>query len=420
MINSIYKFPSGLRLAHRKIDSLRSVAICVMTATGSANETSLNNGISHFVEHVMFKGTSKRDSFQISCEIDGLGAQINAFTSKQSTCYYTVSVDEYAENCVEILSDLMFHSTFPEDELEREKGVVLEEIAMSEDDPSDLCLENLSTAYFKGNALGQTILGDPSVIKGLKKSDIIEYINTMYCADNTVISIVGNIDFDVAKDLVGKYFEGGFKGERGDLWQDTKHTTASTNVVKIKDTEQANLSLVFPSLSYGDSREMALLLVNFIFGSGMSSRLYQDIREKQGLAYSVYSYPSTYKNNGNFSIYLGTNVSNGERAMKSVRKEIINLKKGGLTAEELERGKRQLKGGYILSQESSSSLMRLYAKCALFENKPFDFDERIRAIDNITQEDVRSVIDTIFDFDAVSASYLGKQPNYNLLDIIKG
>lgn len=419
--SNIYNFSDGMRLVHKKMPGIRSISAGIMVAVGSANETKANNGISHFIEHVMFKGTNKRTAFDISCDIDSLGAQINAFTSKLATCYYTISSDEYVENCLEILSDLFFDSQFDNAELEKEKGVILEEISMSEDDPSDLCLENLSTAYFEGSKLGLTILGERKTVKSFNRDMVKEYIAKNYCADNTVISLVGNIEFEDAIALAKKYFEGRFTNKKAGDWRDKPHNTKSVNVVKIKDVEQANIAFALPSFPIGSEYDLAVMLVNAVFGSGMSSRLFQEIREKKGLAYSVFSYPSTYCSNGNFSIYLGTNRESAVSAIESVRQELIKLKEFGITQEELDRGKKQLKGSYTISQESSSSMMRLYSRAALFENKTFDFDARLLEIDNISMDKVNYVINSIVDFDKISASYVGKKiDGLNALNLVKG
>lgn len=419
MLNTIYQFKSGLRLVHRKMDGVRSVSIGVFTGVGSANESPENNGISHFIEHMLFKGTKKRTAFDIVCEIDGLGAQINAFTSKQMTCYYTVSVDEFAPQCMEVLSDLYFNSTFDEGEMEKEKDVVLEEIDMSEDDPSDLCVEKCISSFYDGSSLGYTILGEKANIKSFTQTDLKKYIEENYCSDNTVICVVGNMELKDAKKLTTEYFEGHFTRNKSNIAADVEHLSKSVSSVTFKEIEQSNICATFPSYSFGSEKEMSVMLMNTIFGGGMSSRLFQDIREKQGLAYSVYSYPSTYTNNGSLSIYLGTNIKSGKKALESVRKEILNLKDKGLTQEEFERGQKQIKGAYTLGQESSPSLMRIYARYALFLNKTFDFDERIKSIDNLNMADINQVISRIFDFDSVTTAYVGRKIEYDPLTVIK-
>ena len=417
--NNITYFKSGLKLIHKQMQSVRSVAIGVMFAVGSASENDENNGISHFIEHMMFKGTNKRSAFDIVCEVDGLGAQINAFTSKQSTCYYTISVDEYAENCMEIMSDFLFNSTFDQVEMDKEKGVVLEEIAMSEDTPDDLCMENLGSSYYKGSRLGYTILGNADNIRNFKTEDLKKYVAEKYSAGNMVISVVGNITKEKAIELTAKYFDNNvFKSDY--KMQKVKHTPKCDSVITIKPLEQSNIAVAFPSLEFGADNYMSLLALNSAFGGGMSSRLFQEVREKSGLAYNVYSYPSAYFADGEFSIYIGTNPKTSKQALESIKKEIVKLKNGGLGDEELARVKKQLKGNYALSQESSASLMRVYGRNALFLDETFDFDKKISEIDLITRDSIMDIIDYTFDFDKVVTSYVGKEIDFCPLDIIKG
>ncbi len=420
MINSIIRLDNGLKVVHKKMPGLRSVAMCVMTAVGSSDESEINNGISHFIEHMMFKGTAKRTSFDIVSEVAGLGAQINAFTSKQSTCYYIVTVDDYIEDCADILSDFYFNSTFAAEEMEKEKGVVLEEIAMSTDTPDDFCLENLTSLFYKGSSLGQTILGPPENIKKFNPKMLHDYVDNMYCADNTVVCFAGNIEQDRAIDLANKYFASNFKNSACGKTSAAFHQVKSDSITVVKDLEQANIAFAFPSFELGSKYEMANMLMSTIFGSGMSSRLFQEIRERNGLAYNVFSYPSSFINNGDFSIYLGTNPNTSMKAIQSVRKEILEVKKNGFTADEIERCKRQLKGGYVLSQESNSSVMRMLSRFALFLDKPFDLEERIEAIEKVTNDELVEVCKHVFDMDKVVASYLGKAPSFDPLAVIKG
>lgn len=418
MEKEIVYFNSGLKMVHKQMTGVRSVAIGVMVAVGSASENAENNGISHFIEHMMFKGTKKRSAYDIVCEIDGLGAQINAYTSKQTTCYYTMSVDEYAENCMEIMSDFLFGSTFEKAEMEKEKGVVLEEIAMSEDIPDDVCLEKLGEAYFKGSNLGFTVLGSADNIRNFKREDLQRYIADKYNASNMIISIVGNIEEQKAKDLVAKYFES--RVSKSDYkMQKSTQTPKCESVITVKPLEQASIAFGFPSIEFGSKSNMSMLAMNTIFGGGMSSRLFQEVREKSGLAYNVYSYPSAYFGDGMFSIYVGTNPKTAKQAIESIKQQIDLLKRDGISKEELERVKKQIKGNYALSQESSSSLMRVYGRNALFLDEYFDFDQKINEIDFITQDSVKEMIDFVFDFDKVVSSYVGKQIDFDPLQIIK-
>lgn len=419
MDSKITYFDSGLKMVHKKMTGVRSVAIGVMFAVGSASESEENNGIAHFIEHMMFKGTTNRSAYDIVCDIDGLGAQINAYTSKQSTCYYTISVDEYADNCMEIMSDFLFNSTFDKEELDKERGVVLEELAMSEDTPDDLCMENLSSAYFSGSSLGYNILGTSDNIKKFAADDLRKFIADKYSADNMIVSVVGNIEEEKARELVAKYFDSKvFKSDY--KMSKTRHNAKNKSVITIKPLEQSNIGIAFPSVELGSDKQMPLLALNAAFGGGMSSRLFQEVREKRGYAYNVYSYPSAYYGDGIFSIYVGTNPKTSKQAIETIREQILLLKRDGLSASELERVKKQIKGSYALSQESSSSLMRVYGRSALYLDEYFDFDKKIKEIEDITMDSIMQVVNYIFDFDKVVTSYVGKEIDFDPLDVIKG
>lgn len=417
-MNEIYRFKSGLRLAYKYSPSVRSVGIAVMTGVGSGNETGANNGISHFIEHMCFKGTKDKSAFDIVEYIDGIGAQINAFTSKQTTCFYTLSIDTQAENCAQILSEILFESTFDESEMEREKGVVLEEISMCEDDNSDIVLDLLAEGYFGKNPLGMTILGERKNVKKFTRQDLIDYISNNYCAESTVVSIVGNIAFDSAKELVEKYFEGKFSSNCKRQWQDKRHDTTPSIKSKFKDIEQSNIAIGFPAFEYESKYSMAELLVNTIVGGGMSSRLFQEVREKRGLAYNVYTYNSSYINNGLLSLYIGTNVESVKKAVDCTVDLIEELRKNGLTKRELERGIEQLKGSYVLGQESTGVMMRVNAKNALFTDKIFDIDQKIKEIESITLEQTKDVIDYSYDLSKASLAYIGKKPKCDIEKLI--
>lgn len=417
-MNKIYRFPSGLRLAYKYSPSVRSVGIAVMTGVGSGNETPANNGISHFIEHMYFKGTKNKSAFEIVEYVDGIGAQINAFTSKQTTCFYTLSIDSRADDCARILSEILFESTFDEQEMEREKGVVLEEISMCEDDNSDIVLDLLAEGYFGKNPLGMTILGERKNIKSFTRDDLIDYIGKNYCAESSVVSIVGNISFDKAKDMIEKYFEGKFSSNCKRSWQDTRHETKPSRKSKFKDIEQSNIALGFPAFEYDSKFTMAEMLVNTIVGGGMSSRLFQEVREKRGLAYNVYTYNSSYVNNGLLSLYIGTNVESVKKAVDCTVDLIEELRKNGLTRRELERGIEQLKGSYVLGQESTGVMMRVNAKNVLFSDKLFDIDEKIKEIENITLAQTKEVIDYSYDLSKASLAYIGKKPNCDIDKLI--
>ena len=415
----IYKFEDGLRLVHLERKSTRAVAIGLLTGAGSENETAENNGVSHFLEHMFFKGTKSRGSLDIVKEIDALGAQINAFTSKTGTCFYTFSIDDDSERCAEILSDIMFDSVFDKEELERERKVVLEEISMSDDDNADVCLDTVATLYFGDNPLARPILGTRETVKALKREDLLEYIDKNYCAENTVVAIVGNISAARARKLTEKYFVGRFASNPNRKWQDVAHVTTGAYKTVFKPIEQANVGMAFPSVSIKDENYLAVNAGGYVFGGGMSSRLFAEVREKHGLAYSVYSYNSFYANNGYAGIYVGTNTKSALQAVGIVAEIIDDVRRNGFTEEEFRRGIQQAKAAYILGQDSNGALMRYYAKQLLMTDGVSDFDELIATLDKIKYDEFNKIYSNEFDRSKVSLAYVGREIKDDLFAAIK-
>ena len=305
---------------------------------------------------------------------------------------------------------MFLHSTFESEELERERGVVLEEIAMCEDTPEDLCLDVLSEAHFGKRGLGATILGPSDNIRAFTANDLRDYMDKRYTADNVVVAMAGNIDVEKAEDIVSGLLAGQF-GERL-----KKQGTAveisggmAQSLFREKDIEQTHIALGFPTYALDDPRGTALSLVNIALGGGMSSRLVQTVREKLGYCYSVYSYASAYRKEGLLSVYAAVNPQNKQKALDAIVKEIRGLKENGITPEEFLRGKEQMKGAFVFGQESTSSQMLLYGKYLLMTGKVFDFDRRIGEINDVSEADVRRVLEENFDFEKVSLAAVGRK-----------
>ncbi len=398
---------NGLRLVVKTMEGLYSVTMGILVGTGSAYETDEEDGISHFIEHVQFKGTEKRSAVKISDDFDAIGAQVNAFTGKDTTCYYSKSTSEHAEEAFEILSDLFLNAVFPADELDRERNVVLEEIAMNEDDPEDLSLDLLSETFYGNESYGRTILGPAENVKRFQKEDILKYKAQRYLPENIVVSIAGNIDFERACDMVEKYFSG--RKTSPFVQRDKIIHTYHRSFVKTKPVEQVHLALTFPALRRDDPAYDALSLANLVLGGGLSSRLYLEIRERSGLAYSVYSYLSAYTECGNLTVYAGVNDKKADKAYESILKEIRLFKEKGITQEEFLKGREQMKSSMIFSQESSSSQMLLYGKHMLFNGEIFSFEEKLKKIDAITPEDVERCISESFDESKAAVACVGKR-----------
>lgn len=417
--NNIYVFPNGLRLALCPMEHTRSMAIGVFVGVGAANELKETSGIAHFTEHMLFKGTEKRTAFDIASEMESLGIMINAFTSRHMTCYYTLSIDENAEKCLEMLSDIFFNAKLSEEDMDRERKVILEEISRDEDDPEDVCSEGLASVFYGDTCMGRPILGSKENVQSFKSSDIRNFINNLYLPTNTVISIAGNFEIKDIIELTDKYFASNFK-RVGNVAEIEQISTNSAFFKKEKDLEQANISFGFPSLSYDSDKREVVSLISNVFGGGMSSRLFQNIREKKGLAYDIYSGSSMNYKDGLFTIFIGTNPSNAVEATRAIKNEIDVFKKEGITDKEFDKGIKNLKTNLVLGSESSMSLMRANGRNMIMSGKMFDVSSRLDVINSITKDDVNRVVDYIFNYDKVSASYVGPSLDVDLLGIIKG
>ena len=386
---------NGIRLIVKQMSGLLSVTMGIIVGTGACVETDEEDGISHFIEHMMFKGTKKRNAFNISDEMDAIGAQVNAFTGKDITCYYAKSTSDHAAEAFEILSDIFLNSTFPADEMKREKGVIIEEISMNEDTPDDLCLDLLSKAFFGEKNYGRNILGPRKNVRGFKKADILSYMGERYTADNIVISMAGNISIEEAQGLVEKYFS---SVPRGNGTQRTVEVSLqSKNLSKKKDIEQVHIGIAYPSMKRYEPLADATMIVNAVLGGSMSSRLFQEVREKRGLAYTVYSYLTSYKDTGSLVVYAGVNSDNYLQSVEAIDACINDIRNKNITEYEFRRGKEQLLASQIFAQESTSSQMLLYGKELIYSGNIYNFEERVKKINAVTYQDVLQAIEYNFD-----------------------
>ena len=389
------RYANGLRLIVKQMQGLMSVTMGILVGAGACYETDKEDGISHFIEHMQFKGTKKRNAFEISDAFDRVGAQVNAFTGKDVTCYYSKCTSDHTARCFELLSDLFLNSTFPEEEMDREKGVVCEEISMNEDTPEDLCLDLLSRAYYGKENYGRNILGTTKNVQSFTVEDITNYKKARYCPENIVISFAGGIDKDTAQALVESYFGNLEKGafeERKPVLQFAKQS-----LVKTKPIEQAHLGIAYAAMPRGDKMEDAISAVNGVLGGTMSARLFQEVREKRGLAYSVYSYVSPYSECGLQVIYAGVNPTQVQAAYDAIGNVITDIKKNGITKDEFLRSREQMKSGMFFSNESSNAQMLLYGKYMLYFNKTFNFEQKLDDINALTYEQALAAIDIMFD-----------------------
>lgn len=388
-----YTCNNGLRIVLEEIPTVRSVAIGIWIGTGSRNENEKNNGISHFLEHMFFKGTEKRSAKDIAEAFDAIGGQVNAFTSKEYTCFYAKVLDTHAPLALDILSDMFFHSTFSEEEMEREKSVVNEEIKMYEDTPDDIVHDLLGKAIYENHPLGYPILGTEETLASFTSDDLHQYVYDMYTPDRVVVSVAGNVPPSFVREIEALF--GSYEGGKAETGGETAvfHTN---DLARKKETEQAHLCLGFEGEKIGSDDIYELIVLNNILGGSMSSRLFQNVREQRGLAYSVYSYHTAYKDSGILTIYGGTGASQLDELFETVQETLQTLRAKGVTEKEVRNCKEQLKGSLMLSLESTNSRMSRNGKNELLLKKHRSLDEMLEEIDRVTVEKVNACAREIF------------------------
>ncbi|WP_200411158.1 M16 family metallopeptidase [Virgibacillus salexigens] len=384
---------NGLRVVLERVPAVRSVTIGIWVLTGSRNETEENNGISHFLEHMFFKGTKNRSPQDIAEEFDAIGGQVNAFTSKEYTCFYAKVLDTHKDAALEILADMFFNSTFDEDEMEKEKKVVYEEIKMYEDTPDDIVHDYLAKASYGSHPLGYPILGTEGHLKSFTPEKLRNYMNKRYTPKNIVVSVAGNVDSSFIQSI--ESFFGSYQTSNQPT-EITKPTFISGKIERQKDTEQAHLCMGYDGLAVDEENIYSLIIMNNVLGGSMSSRLFQDVREKQGLAYSVFSYHSSFIDNGLLTIYAGTGNDQLERLTDVINKTIETFISNGLTDKELQNSKEQLKGSLLLSLESTNSRMSRNGKNELILHEHRTLDEMVQVIDAVNHSSIQQVMETLF------------------------
>lgn len=385
--------PNGLRIVYEQMPHMRSIAVGIFVNVGSRYEKPEENGLTHFIEHMLFKGTATRTSKQIAEEFDRLGAQTNAFTSKDQTCYYAVSLDYEAKKTVDLLSDIFFHSAFRAEDIEKERQVILEEIAMSEDDPEDNVDERLWQAMFEGSRMAAPILGTEQTLQTFTKEKIEAFIAKNYTPNEVVISLAGNIDESFV-DYVAQAFNQ-FTNEGRPRVHHEKPAFHASAVSRQMPIEQAHFAVGFEGFAIDDPDMLSLIVLNNIVGDSMSSRLFQKVREENGLAYSVYSYYSSYEDVGAWMIYGGTSMKQlpkMEQTILDVVKEVIEQ---GVTAEEIQRAKVQLESGLILGLETSFDYMNRNARNEFTYGEHRSIERSLEELHAVTEQSVARVIERV-------------------------
>lgn len=398
----IQTLDSGIRLATEQIPHVQSVSLGIWTKVGSRDESAANAGISHLIEHMMFKGTDKRTAKQIAEDTDKIAGQMNAFTGKEATCYYMKTLSTNVEKAIDILLDMFLASKFDKEELNKEKGVIYEEMKMIEDSPDDSVHDMICEMVFRGNPLAKSIIGTPSSLKRISRNTILRYMAEEYTQDSIVVAIAGNFDEEKVRSLLKDKFAKLAPSKETKTYEEVPYVPLFK--VKVKETEQAHLCMGTRGIQASDERYYALSVLNNILGSSMSSRLFQSIREEKGLAYSVYSMSSAFSEMGYFNIYAGVSHDKLPEAIAAIKQELVKMGEKGVTDEELQAAKEQIKGSYIFSQENVSGRMFSIGKNLTILGRTYTLDEVIARIDSVTQDDINGVIPIISDTAKYSAA----------------
>lgn len=398
---TIKKLNCGTTVIMEKSERVQSAALGIWVRAGASDEWDEVSGVSHFIEHMMFKGTKNRTAKQIAEDVDKIGGVFNAFTGKEATCYYIKTLSSNICRGAEILLDMLTDSKFDQEEMDRERQVICEEIKMVKDTPDDDVYDTISELVAGGNPLGRSILGTPESLAGIDRSRLVDYRDQMYARDSIVVAVAGNFD----EEAIEAIFEDrltSLRDKKPKKEIQLKPYQQSFNV-KVRDIEQTHICLATPGVALDDPRYYAFVLLNSIFGGSMSSRLFQNIREQKGLAYSVCSMNLFSSYWGFFSIYAGVSPEKAEEALDAIHYELDTLRESGVTEEELAMAKEQMKSSYIFGLESVNSRMFSIGKNKLLLDRVYAEEEVLSSFDRVTREDIREVAEMIGDY----SSYCG-------------
>ncbi|RDY24739.1 insulinase family protein [Romboutsia maritimum] len=398
---------NGLKIIGEEIQHLKSITLGILVNAGSRIEDSQISGVSHFIEHMLFKGTKNRTSKEIASEIDNLGGQINAFTSKENTCYYVKLLDEHIDIGIDVLSDMILNSKFDKYDIDKERLVILEELKMYEDSPEDLAYDLLTENIYNNKGIGMNIIGTTKSIDNINRENMFEYFEKYYTPNNAVISISGNFKFEELVEKLNVKFKD-WKSKEVNLNIEESEFN-SCIITKNKDTEQISLAMTLKAIPRENVNEVyALSIINNIFGGSISSRLFQKVREEKGLVYSIYSSQSLYRKCGELGIFASMSKKNLKEVYELIKSEIVEIKENYLTEKEIQQSKEQLKGSYILDLESTSSRMSAIGKAMLFNDKVRTTEEILESINNVDIKTIKNVIDKVFNIENIGVCIVGK------------
>jgi predicted Zn-dependent peptidase len=399
---------NGLLVLTESMPHVRSVSMGAWIGSGSRDEAAEVNGISHFVEHMVFKGTTTRSAQQIAREVDTIGGNLDAFTGKEMVCFNIKVLDENVPPALEVLADLVLHPTFTPDELTREQGVILEEIKMDEDNPDYLVNEVWTQNFWKGDALGRPILGTAKTVSKFNQQAVFDFYAGRFTPRNMVFSAAGNLDHDAFVAQVEKEFDSlSASGEPAAPKMDAPKATPHITLRRKKALEQVQFCLGVPAPPVNDPRRYAVYLLNTMLGGGMSSRLFQTIREDQGLAYAIYSEMNPFRDTGSLCVYAGTSVDKTRKVLQLTLQELRRLKEETVSDVELKRAKDQVKSNMVIGLESSGSRMANLARQQMYFGRFFGVDEMMEEIEAVTTADVQELAQELFQPETMALTLLG-------------
>ena len=416
---SRHRLNNGTRVVIEEVPYVNSVSIGVFINTGTINENKRINGISHFIEHMLFKGTKNRTGKEIAEFIDNIGGELNAFTETEYTCFYVRTLDKHIVKATDILSDIINNPILKKDDIKNEKKVIIEEIKMYMDSPEDLVYDLLNEAMFRDSSLSLPILGTIDSVKSLQRETIVDYYNRYYIPENMIISVCGNCNSKEVLEMLEEQFckKSVNNVEEINLRREYKVPKIKQNINwKYKDTEQLNFCIGMEGVRRGDNDIYPLALVNNILGGCISSRLFQKIREDKGLVYSIYSHLDTYKNTGIFSIYAALSLEQLMNVVKLIKEEINCLIKYLITENELQKSKEQIKSSYILGLEDTFSRMINLGESELLLGRIIPRHEILEIIDKVTLDDIERVILKVFDKSKYNIAYVGNVKEYEIIN----
>jgi len=407
------RLANGLTVITEQMQHIRSASIGIWLQTGSRDEDPEWNGISHFIEHMVFKGTKHRTAEEIARQVDSIGGNMDAFTAKECICFNVKVLDEHVPTALDILSDLVLHPVFDTADITRERGVIMEEIKMDEDNPDYLVHEIFTQNFWKDHPLGKPILGTKETVKRFERPSVVEAYTHRFAPGNIIVSAAGNLDHDRFVELVLGHFEA-MKSMKNGFHSSAPKVVPRITLRNKKALEQVQLCLGVPAHPIAHEKRHAGYVLNTLLGGGMSSRLFQNIRERQGLAYSIYSDLNPYRDTGCLAVYAGTSLASAPKVVQSVVSEFRKLKAGSVSDEELSRSKAQLKGGLMLSLESSTARMSNLARQEMYFDRFYDLDELIERIEAVTAEDLTNLANEFFKTESVAVTALGNLPGLKI------